>query len=451
MRLNKMAQILLIDDQPSILTSLSILLKRQGHQVTCGRNSSEAEHSLDKQQFDLVITDLRMRNPLAGMDVLQATLSRQPLVPVIIMTGFATIENAVEAIKAGAFDYITKGFSNQEFLQKVDRALLRDRHDSEGHGEYRHEQPDGHEGIIGHSNAMMEVLQLVDKVAASDSTILIQGESGTGKELIAQAIHRKSLRRDHPFLALNCGAFPDTLLESELFGYTKGSFTGASRDKDGLFVAANQGTLFLDEVSEMSQAMQIKMLRFLQERVVMPLGSTIPRHVDVRIIAATNRDLISEISKDTFREDLYFRLCVVPVNIPPLRDRKEDIPSLVQTFMARFAERLHKPPLTLEPKALDLLSARPWKGNIRELENFTERLTLLVDKQIINAEDIHKLLPTCEAKDTGAYSSLADQEREHIITVLEKFDWNQSKAARYLGIGRTTLWRKIKSHGISIK
>lgn len=443
-----MAQILLIDDQPSILTSLSILLKRQGHKVTCGRNSSEAEHFLDKQQFDLVITDLRMRKPLAGMDVLRATMSRQPLVPVIIMTGYATIENAVEAIKAGAFDYITKGFSNQEFLQKVDRGLQRGKHAGEV---YRHERPDGHEQIIGHSNAMMEVLRLVDKVAASDSTILIQGESGTGKELIAQAIHMKSLRRDHPFLAINCGAFPDTLLESELFGYTKGSFTGASRDKNGLFVAASQGTLFLDEVSEMSQAMQIKLLRVLQERAVMPLGSTVPHHIDVRIIAATNRDLISEISKGTFREDLYFRLCVVPVNIPPLRDRKEDIPVLMQTFIARFAERLHKPPLILEPQALDLLSAQPWKGNIRELENFAERLTLLVDKRQIKTEDIRNLLPAGESKDTGVSSSLADQEREHIITVLEKFEWNQSKAACYLGIGRTTLWRKIKSHGISTK
>ncbi|MEA2040335.1 MAG: sigma-54 dependent transcriptional regulator [Thermodesulfobacteriota bacterium] len=443
-----MAQILLIDDQPSILTSLSILLKRQGHKVTCGRNNSEAEHFLDKQQFDLVITDLRMSKPLAGMDVLRATMSRQPLVPVIIMTGYATIENAVEAIKAGAFDYITKGFSNQEFLQKVDRALQRGKHAGEVYG---HERPDVHKQIIGHSNAMMEVLRLVDKVAASDSTILIQGESGTGKELIARAIHMKSLRRHHPFLAINCGAFPDTLLESELFGYTKGSFTGASRDKNGLFVAASQGTLFLDEVSEMSQAMQIKLLRVLQERAVMPLGSTVTQHVDVRIIAATNRDLISEISKGTFREDLYFRLCVVPVNIPPLRDRKEDIPALMQTFISRFAERLHKPTLTLEPQALDLLLAQTWKGNIRELENFAERLTLLVDKQPVKAENIRDLLPAGESKDTEVYSSLADQEREHIITVLEKFGWNQSKAARYLGIGRTTLWRKIKSHGIPIK
>ncbi len=445
-----MARILLIDDQPSILTSLSILLKRHGHVVTCDQNGAEAAKHLGREPFDLVITDLRMRNPLAGMEVLRATQARRPSTPVIIMTGYATIENAVDAIKAGAFDYITKGFTNQEFLQKVDRALRRNNPTNHEHDPRNTEYPDAREQIIGRGKAIMAVLRLVDKVAPTDSTLLIQGESGTGKELIAKAVHQKSHRKHHPFLAVNCGAFPDTLLESELFGYMKGSFTGASRDKEGLFVAADRGTLFLDEVGEMPQAMQIKLLRVLQERVVMPVGSTVSRPVDVRIIAATNRDLISQISRGNFREDLYFRLCVVPINIPPLRSRKEDIPLLMTTFLHRFAEKFHKPPLTLSSRALDLITSRQWKGNIRELENFAERLTLLVEKDRVNGEDIHGLLPVGKSQDTKDCSSLADQEREHIITALQKFDGNQSRVARYLGIGRTTLWRKIKSHGIAI-
>ena len=299
-----MAEILLVDDQLSVLTSLSILLKRQGHKVTAKSNGAEAQELMVQRTFDLILTDLRMTRHYEGMEVLRCALEIQPDVPVIIMTGHGTIDNAVEAIKVGAFDYITKGFTNQEFLDKVDRALQQGRWMPVKDGDSPDQRPNGFDQIIGQSPGMLKILQLVEKIAPSDSAILIQGESGTGKELIAKALHQRSRRTHRPFVAINCGAFPDNLLESELFGHLRGSFTGATHDKEGLFVAAHQGTLFLDEVCEMSQSMQIKLLRVLQDWVVRPLGSTEGRPVDVRIISATNRDLLKAIDKGVFREDL---------------------------------------------------------------------------------------------------------------------------------------------------
>lgn len=443
-----MAQILLVDDQRSVLTSLAILLKRQGHEVTAKSNAAEAQEIMIQQSFDLILTDLRMKRHHEGMEVLRSAMEIQPGVPVIIMTGYGTIDNAVEAIKMGAFDYITKGFTNQEFLDKIDRALQQgkwvpiDHSDSDGH------RPSGFDRIIGQSPGMLKILQLVDKVAPSDSAILIQGESGTGKELIARAVHERSRRAHRPFVAINCGAFPDNLLESELFGHLRGSFTGATQDKEGLFVSAHQGTLFLDEVCEMSQSMQIKLLRVLQDWLVRPLGSTTGRPVDVRIISATNRDLLKEIDKGAFREDLYFRLCVVPVRIPPLRERREDIPVLVEVFLSQFAKKYHKAPLQLEPGTLELLSRQPWRGNVRELENFLERMNLLFDQSPLGPRDIKPHLSRRSSEDSEMRSSLAGHERTHILSVLIQCHWNQSEAARRLGIGRTTLWRKMKAYHI---
>ncbi len=445
-----MTKILLVDDQSSVLTSLSILLRRKGYQVSCSKTVKEAEEELTASGFDLVITDLRMQEHFDGMDVLRSSLSSQLRTPVIIMTGYGTIENAVQAVKLGAYDYITKGFSNDEFLSKVEQALGQKDLSLTSKDNQARTRLSGFEHIVGQSESFLKVFNLVAKVAPFDNPILVTGESGTGKELIARAIHDQSYRRQHSFMAINCGAFPDSLLESELFGYVKGSFTGADQDKQGLFMAADQGTIFLDEVSEMSQAMQIKLLRVLQEWVVRPLGSNKSTSVNVRIISATNKDLKTEIQKGFFREDLYFRLCVVPVTLPPLRERAEDIPLLAEFFLRRFAQKYHKSVLRLENSAREFLSNQTWPGNVRELENFLERITLLTDKVSLSKDDLKALLlPSEEVVESEDKSSLAEHEREHIHRVLEHVQWNQSKAARKLGIGRTTLWRKMKSYGIT--
>jgi two-component system response regulator HydG len=442
-----MASILLVDDQASVLTSLSILLKRQGHHVRSCQTVDESKKALATGSFDLVITDLRMRHHFDGMEVLRVSLSYQPNTPVIIMTGYGTIENAVEAVKLGAFDYLTKGFSNEQFLKKIDEALGQ-RHLS-GQDFQGSKRPPGFEHIVGQSEALVRVLHLVARVAPFDNPILLNGESGTGKELIAQAIHAQSARRQQPFLAINCGAFPDSLLESELFGHVKGSFTGATRDTEGLFVAADHGTLFLDEVGEMSQAMQIKLLRVLQEWVVRPVGSTQGTLVNVRVISATNKDLKSEIQKGLFREDLYFRLCVMPVSLPPLRERTEDIPLLADFFLKTFAQKYQRDCLLLDRTAKDFLVSQTWPGNVRELENFLERVMLLTDKKTLTRDDLNDLVaPAAQVPMTEKHASLAEQEREHILRVLEDVAWNQSEAARQLGIGRTTLWRKMKAYNI---
>ncbi len=445
---NDMIQILLIDDQESVLTSLSILLKRHGYHVDCGRNLSDAKKFLNRKSFDLIITDLRMGNPLEGMQVLQVALEMNPTVPVIIMTGYATIENAVEAMKLGAYDYITKGFTNKEFIEKVSSALSLKKTDLRPETSDM-ERPKGFDDIIGKSPEIMRVLRLVEKVAPSDSSVLIQGESGTGKELIAKAIHRLSNRKHQSFVAVNCAAFTETLLETELFGHVKGSFTGAEKDKRGLFLAADKGTLFLDEVSEMPLSMQIKLLRVLQEHVIRPVGSTDSIPVDVRIISSTNRDLSKEIFEGNFREDLFFRLCVVPVHLPSLRERKEDIPVLAKHFINILGKKQNKMPLILESEVLKVLSNQTWRGNIRELQNFLERLVLLADNTVVSVNDVLRFLPSESPGDLTPSGSLAEKERDHILRVLEENQWNQSLAARSLGIGRTTLWRKMKTYGIT--
>ena len=360
------------------------------------------------------------------------------------MTGYATIENAVEAIKLGAYDYITKGFTNSEFIEKVSSALSIKKTDISPEPA----RPEGFDDIIGQSRAIINVLRLIEKVAPSDSSVLIQGESGTGKELIAKAIYRFSNRRHQSFVAVNCAAFTETLLETELFGHVRGSFTGAEKDKRGLFLAADKGTLFLDEVSEMPLSMQIKLLRVLQERVIRPVGSTDSIPVDVRIISSTNRDLSKETLKGSFREDLFFRLCVVPVNVPSLRDRRDDIPFLARHFIKILGERQGKKPLILEPEALNVLTNHIWRGNIRELQNFLERLVLLVEHPVAGARDLLRYLPDDSSRDFSPSTSLAEKERDHILRALEDNQWNQSLAAQSLGIGRTTLWRKMKIYGI---
>lgn len=443
-----MKKILLVDDQESVLTSLSILLKRNGFRVVTAKNPEQAKAQLVKQDFSLVLTDLRMANPFDGLKVLRDAVALRSGIRVVIMTAFGTIENAVEAMSMGAADYITKGFSNKELIQKLNRAL--DKHP--GGTPIRPEKGRGHSGwdkIVGKSPALLKALDMVRKVAPSDASLMIQGESGTGKELIARTVHQLSRRRDKVFLPVNCAALSETLLESELFGHLKGSFTGADSDKHGLFCAAHGGTLFLDEVSEMSQAMQAKLLRVLQEKNVIPVGSTATYPVDVRIICATNKDLLAEVEKNNFREDLYFRLCVIPVVLPSLEERKEDIPLLVESFIQRLDSPGFPRDIRISAGAMDLIMEHPWQGNIRELKNFVERLVLLLDSPECRRFDVISLLPPIPNKRRAPEGvSLSVTENEQIARVLDQCQWNQSRAARELGIGRTTLWRKIRQYNI---
>ncbi|SDT86056.1 sigma-54-dependent transcriptional regulator [Desulfobacula phenolica] len=440
-----MKKILLVDDQESVLTSLSILLRRNGFHVVTAKNPTDAKCHLVKEDFNLVLTDLRMKKPYDGLQVLKDAKAFRSGIHVIIMTAFGTIENAVDAMTMGADDYITKGFSNKELIKKINKILKKKKFKSI-------EQPKAKEfhKIVGKSKPLRNALEIIRKVAPTDSCLMIHGDSGTGKELIAKTIHRLSLRKDKIFLPVNCAAFSDTLLESELFGHIKGSFTGADTDKHGLFCAAHTGTLFLDEVSEMSKAMQARLLRVLQEKNVTPVGSTSTYPVDVRIICATNKDLLEEVSAGNFREDLYFRLCVIPIVLPSLEERKEDIPLLVDFFINNLSKKFLKKPIKIDKKAMDLIMERHWQGNIRELENFIERMILLLDKPVCNESDIISLLPPVQShKSTPSPSSLSMTESEQILNVLQNCNWNQSLAAKKLGIGRTTLWRKIKQYDIT--
>jgi two-component system response regulator HydG len=441
-----MKKILLVDDQKSVLTSLSILLRRNGFHVTTAKNRADAKTCLVRENFNLVLTDLRMEKPYDGLTVLKDAITLRSGIRVIVMTAFGTIENAVDAMSMGAVNYITKGFSNSELIQKINTALIHNSFTA-----IEHVASKNFDQIVGKSKPMLDVLEMIRKVAPTDSSLMIQGDSGTGKELIARSVHRLSLRKDKIFLPVNCAAFSETLLESELFGHIKGSFTGADMDKHGFFCAAHKGTLFLDEVAEMSKAMQAKLLRVLQEKTVLPVGSTATYPVDVRIICATNKDLQEAVSSGSFREDLYFRLCVIPVFLPCLEERKEDIPLLVEFFIHNFAKKFNKIPVKMGKNAMELISNQHWQGNIRELENFIERLVLLFDGPVCASQDIAALLPP--DKKSGAASDLASlsgSEKGHIRTVLDQCDGNQSRAAKKLGIGRTTLWRKIKRYEIGM-
>ncbi len=439
-----MKKILLVDDQKSVLTSLSILLRRNGFHVTTAKNRADAKTCLVRENFNLVLTDLRMEKPYDGLTVLKDAITLRSGIRVIVMTAFGTIENAVDAMSMGAVNYITKGFSNSELIQKINTALI---HNSLTAIE--HVASKNFDKIVGKSKPMLDVLEMIKKVAPTDSSLMIQGDSGTGKELIARSVHRLSLRKDRIFLPVNCAAFSETLLESELFGHIKGSFTGADMDKHGFFCAAHKGTLFLDEVAEMSKAMQAKLLRVLQEKTVLPVGSTATYPVDVRIICATNKDLQEAVSSGSFREDLYFRLCVFPVFLPCLEERKEDIPLLVEFFIHNFAKKFSKIPVKMGKNAMELISNQHWQGNIRELENFIERLVLLFDGPVCARQDIAALLPPNRKPGSASdFASLSGSEKGHIRTVLDQCDGNQSRAAKKLGIGRTTLWRKIKRYEI---
>ena len=396
-----MERILIVDDEKNYLLVLSALLGGEGYEVMTAPSGARALALVEEDEPDLVITDMRMPR-MSGVQLIQELKERLPDLPVIVMTAFGTVENAVEAMKAGAIDYITKPFENQELLMTVERALkmrrlmTQNRLLREELGKGR-----GFEEIVGDSKAMREVFELVDKVAATRATVLLTGESGTGKELIARAIHNRSPRANEPFVAVNCMALTETLLESELFGHEKGSFTGATGRRKGRFELAHKGTLFLDEVGEIAPSLQVKLLRVLQERTFERVGGNQPISVDVRIVAATNRDLGVAVAEGVFREDLFYRLNVVRIDLPPLRERLEDLPALVAHFVAKYASEMGRQAPKVTPEAMRRMYAHTWPGNVRELENALERAVILAGEEIRPSDLPLEVQPEREEGEAG--------------------------------------------------
>jgi DNA-binding NtrC family response regulator len=446
-----MAHLLVVDDEPSPRSTLALLLRKQGHRVLEADGVTAATKRLAEEVFDLVVTDLRMPDG-DGLDVLRAARAHTPAPEVILLTAYAEWKSAKEAIRLGALDYFEKGQEPDEVYHRIDkalaaRALRRENENLRAQLRQRYGLP----GLIAQSPALQRVLDLVERVAPTDATLLIQGESGTGKEVIAKAVHHASARAGRPFVAVNCGAVPETLLESELFGYVRGAFTGAAVSKLGLFEEADGGTLFLDEIAEMPAALQVKLLRALQSGEVRRLGATQAATIDVRVIAATHGDLATLISQGSFREDLFYRLNVIQIILPPLRDRREDIPALAEHFLAQSAGKLGRT-LRLSSEAVERLLRYPWPGNVRELENAIERAAILARSDILEPEDlpphVSAGLQLGPSPTLPRQTTLADAERIHILQTLERFGRNHSGAAEALGIGRTTLWRKLKEYGL---
>ena len=443
-------KLLIVDDERIALKNLEHALKKEGHEVVTTQSGANALALLEKQQFDVVLTDLRMEK-VDGMQVLNKCRESWPDSEVIMITGFATLESAVNAMKHGAFYYIAKPFRLEEVRKVVAEALEKIRLKRENH-ELR-AQIENYQGkvkIITQDPVMQRLLEMARQVAPTDCNVLITGESGTGKELFARYLHCHSSRVDKPFLALNCGAFNEELLANELFGHEKGAFTGAVSDKKGLIEATSGGTLFLDEITEMSPAMQVKLLRVIQEREVLRLGSTEPLKVDVRFVAATNRDLQESMQSGSFRQDLYFRLNVVNLHIPPLSQRKEDISMLAYYCLKKYAALMKKEVTEISPEAMSLLKVYDFPGNVRELENIIERGVAISSGTTIEAvhlpDDLRELsIRTFRRKD-GRIPSLEEQEKDYIRWVLQEANGNQTLAAQILEIDRVSLWRKLKRY-----
>jgi len=443
------ANVLLVDDEPSVVQAWTPLLRQQGYKVVATESAQEALELVRNEFFDIVLTDLVM-HPVDGLTILRETKRLSPATQVIVMTAYGSIRGGVEAIRAGAFDYLTKPFINDEVILTIERALEHLRLTQElRHLRLAMQERYQFDSIIGQSPEIRRVLRLVMQVAETDSTVLITGESGTGKELIAKAIHANSRRRDFPFVAVNCGTGPENLQESEFFGHVRGSFTGAVANKVGLFQEADRGTLFLDEIGEMAQSTQVKLLRFLQDGEIRRVGDNRPIHLNVRLIAATNRDLEEDVRSGSFRQDLFYRLNVIPIHLPPLRQRKSDIPLLVDHFVKKHAQKVDKPVRGFTPKALNFLLHYQWPGNVRELENVIERAVVLTQEPLMSPEVLPSHVVAGQPTVTvGASGSLRDMEKSLIIETLDRCGGSRKRAAEELGISKTTLWRKLKEFGI---
>jgi DNA-binding NtrC family response regulator len=444
------ARVLVVDDEPPQLEILRLILSSEGYEVLAAGSGRAALGALRRQPFDVVLTDLKMPD-LSGIALLEEIQKAQPGTCVVLMTAHGSIGSAVEAMRKGAFDYLTKPLDRDVLLLAVSRALERARLVSENRrlreelrGRFRVEN------LVGAHGSMQEVFRIVHKVARSGSTVLIYGESGTGKELVARAIHVTSDRRDRPFAAVNVAALPETILEAELFGYEKGAFTGADARKVGLFEQASGSTLFLDEVGELKRDLQVKLLRVLQEREILRVGGTEPVPVDVRVVAATNRDLEREVKEGRFREDLFYRLNVIPLVLPPLRERRTDIPLLVDHFLAKHGEPGR--PRTLAPEALQAFVGYAWPGNVRELESVIERTLLLAEGDVVRLEDLPLAVRSpSSARGAGPGLEIPDEgidldgvERDLILRAIEKSGGNVTRAARLLGLSRRTLQYRLE-------
>jgi DNA-binding NtrC family response regulator len=455
-------RILLVEDERGIQLALSGLLKKEGHQVVVAGNGAEALAKLeDEEPFDLVITDLSLGKGAGGMEVLRASKARRPEAPVLMITAHGSEKIAVEAIKSGAEDYIPKPFDNDQLRLVLRRALERTRLEREHRILLERIQREyGFGNIIGSGPEMNRVFETIKKVAETDLTVLIRGESGTGKELVAQALHHRSARRDRPFIAVNCAAISRELVESELFGHEKGAFTGADARRVGKFEAAAGGTIFLDEIGDMPIETQAKVLRVLQERSLERVGGNTPISIDVRVVAATHRDLESEVEATRFREDLYYRLKVVQIDLPPLRERTFDLPALSERFLEQLAERLKRPKAHLTNGALAKLSAHPWPGNVRELRNVIEQAAVLARADEIQADEVElgqrrpraakpspPGLPFAEAKKRA----VEEFERGFLLHALAEHDQNISRTAEAIGMVRQSLQQKLKELGINTK
>jgi two-component system NtrC family response regulator len=450
----KQNQILVVDDDSSLRRVMKMQLEEAGYEVSLASDGEEAWKMLQEEEPPLVITDLRM--PTTGLELLGRMTKQGLQTTVIVVTAFGTIETAVEAMRLGAYDYVTKPLDFEALVLVVHRAMERQKLIEEVRTlRSALDQRYGFEGIVGHSKGLLHVLNQAARVAQRDATILIQGETGTGKELVARAIHHNSRRGNRPFVSINCGAIPRDLVESELFGYVRGAFTGALANKSGRIESADGGTLFLDEIGELPLDAQVKLLRVLQEGELTKLGATTMMKVDVRVIAATHRTLSAMVEDGTFREDLYYRLAVVPLTVPPLRERKEDIPELIETLFQRAKDRHGMRDVRLSPAVHQRLISYRWPGNVRQLENVLERLLVLSSSDLITAEDLPEELLLASGSTTMLGPDLPEEgisleaiERELISRALEKFGGNQTQAARYLDISRRTLIYRMEKHGL---
>jgi len=445
------AKILVVDDEDSMCNFMEIMLSKDGYSVDTTTSGGKAITLLKDKNYDLVIADLNMPE-MSGIDVLRGIKSFKKEQEIIMMTAFASVDTAIEAMKLGAADYITKPFKVDEIKLVIEKSINRKKLVDENSSLKRRLQGDNSfDKFIGKSEVVVKLKQLAQRIATSDSTVMLRGESGTGKDLIARAIHHYSPRCGGPFVTINCAALPETLLESELFGYKKGAFTGAIKDKEGLFKVAGGGTFFLDEVGNTSLAIQVKLLRVLEDKKIIPVGDTQPIDIDVRLIAATNADLEQEVKNDRFRADLFYRLNVIPLHIPPLRERRDDIILLVDYFIARYCNKVSAPLKIISPEAVQLLIDYQWPGNVRELENTIERAILLNRADKLEVADFPEKLSQREqiavVKDSEpATPTLESIEKAYIQFIMTETDGKKSEAAKILGIDSSTLYRKIEKY-----
>ncbi len=450
-------RILVVDDEESMCQYLSILLSKEGYEVATATSGVAALQHLEGNACDVVMTDIQMPK-MDGIQLLKGVRAIEPGMPVVIMTAYATEQTAIDAVNLGAFSYLQKHCKNDDIKMVVRNALQLRRAESENKLLRRElKGKKSRQRIIGQSMRMRAVFKMIDKIAGTPATVLINGDSGTGKELVARAIHDRSRRAGGAFVAINCGAIPETLLESQLFGHVRGSFTGADRDHDGFCQQANGGTIFLDEIGEMPQSTQVKLLRMLQEREVIPVGSSTPVKVDLRVIAATNRDLEAGVAAGNFRTDLYFRLNVIPLELPPLRDRTEDIPLLVDHFLRRCCPDDYKGNLStmMDDDTMRALQNYEWPGNVRELENVIERVSIMRDGPRVTLRDLPAMIaqPGAEMEPShtlvGGMVTLEELEKAHILKVLEAVGGHKKRAAEVLAINPSTLYRKLLRYGVN--